>query len=136
MSTRTTSKIAFVTAMLAGALLLSAPAGADSRPADAADHPGRRGAARTAGFTVQPAANMAVLKTTPDIGLAGTAYTVSGSGLAANKDVNIVWNTANVTWIVDARARQRRLPRAPGHQVRRRRSHRRRPTRAVRSRSS
>jgi hypothetical protein len=47
---------------------------------------------------------MAVLKTTPDVGPAGTAFTVSGSGLAANKDVNIVWNTANVTWMVDARA--------------------------------
>ena len=46
---------------------------------------------------------MGVLKTTPDIGLPGTAYTVAGSGLPAGKDVSIVWGTANVTWVVDAR---------------------------------
>ena len=46
---------------------------------------------------------MGVLKTTPDIGAAGTTFTLSGSGLPAGKDVSIVWNTANVTWVVDAR---------------------------------
>jgi hypothetical protein len=50
-----------------------------------------------------PAASMGVLKTTPDIGLPGTTFTITGSGLPAGKDVSIVWGTANVTWVVDAR---------------------------------
>ena len=39
---------------------------------------------------------MGILKTTPDIGRAGTAFTLSGTNLPANKDVTIIWNTANV----------------------------------------
>jgi hypothetical protein len=46
---------------------------------------------------------MGIVTTKPDIGLAGKTFTLSGSGLAPNKDVSIVWNTANVTWVVDAR---------------------------------
>jgi len=46
---------------------------------------------------------MTVLKTKPDIGVPGTPYTLSGSGLPAGKDVSIVWNTASVTWVVDPR---------------------------------
>jgi hypothetical protein len=46
---------------------------------------------------------MSVLKTKPDIGAPGTPYTVSGSGLSAGEDVSIIWNTANVTWVVDPR---------------------------------
>jgi hypothetical protein len=49
------------------------------------------------------APNMGILKATPEIGLAGTPYTLSGTGLAPSKDVSIVWMTANVTWVVDPR---------------------------------
>ena len=40
---------------------------------------------------------------TPDTGAPGTPFTLSGSGLAAGKDVSIVWMTSNVNWILDAR---------------------------------
>ena len=46
---------------------------------------------------------MGNLSVTPNTGVAGTPYVVSGSGLAANKAVTVVWKTANVTWMVDAR---------------------------------
>ncbi|HKB94472.1 MAG TPA: hypothetical protein VKC62_09605 [Gaiellaceae bacterium] len=50
-----------------------------------------------------PAAVMTTLATTPDIAPAGTPFTLSGSGLPASQPVSIVWGTANVTWVVDAR---------------------------------
>lgn len=52
----------------------------------------------------KPAAEMKLLKATPDIALAGAAVTISGSGLPADKDVTLTWGTANVDWLVDARA--------------------------------
>jgi hypothetical protein len=50
------------------------------------------------------AATVGTLETKPEIGIAGAKYTVSGTGLPANKTVSLVWNTANVTWVVDPRA--------------------------------
>jgi hypothetical protein len=47
---------------------------------------------------------MGVLKTSPDVAVAGTKFTITGTGLPANKPVTITWGTANVTWVVDARA--------------------------------
>ena len=52
----------------------------------------------------KPAAEMKLLKTTPDIALAGAAVTIAGSGLPADKDVTLTWGTANVDWVLDARA--------------------------------
>jgi hypothetical protein len=52
----------------------------------------------------KPAAEMKLLKTTPDIALAGTPITISGTGLPAGKDVILTWGTANVDWVLDARA--------------------------------
>ena len=49
------------------------------------------------------AASMGILHATPDIGLPGTPYTLTGSGLEPNKTVSIIWKTANVSWVVDAR---------------------------------
>jgi hypothetical protein len=46
---------------------------------------------------------MSTLTAKPDDAVAGTRFTLSGSGLPANKSVSIVWGTANVTWVVDAR---------------------------------
>ena len=51
----------------------------------------------------KPAATMLTLKTTPDIAVAGTMTTISGTGLPANKQVSLTWSTANVDWLVDAR---------------------------------
>jgi len=51
----------------------------------------------------QPAASMGILTSKPDIAIAGTDFTVSGSGLPANRDVTLTWSTANVDWLVDSR---------------------------------
>jgi hypothetical protein len=51
----------------------------------------------------QPAATMGLLRATPDRGVAGTKFTLSGTGLPAGKTVSIVWQTAKVTWVLDAR---------------------------------
>ena len=105
----TVKKLTLIGAMLAGALLLSASAVLSTPTASTtvaltppaisgvAPLPGPIAAAATAAPT------MGVLKTTPDIGLPGTRFTIAGSGLPAGKDVEIVWNTAKVTWVVDAR---------------------------------
>ncbi len=50
-----------------------------------------------------PAATMQALTTKPDVAVAGTRFTISGSGLPANTSVMLTWGTANVTWVVDAR---------------------------------
>jgi hypothetical protein len=47
--------------------------------------------------------SMRLLRATPDTGAAGTPFVLSGNGLAANKDVSIVWTTSNVNWVLDAR---------------------------------
>ncbi len=109
MSTTVTKKLTLVGAVLAGALLLSAPAVLSATSASttvALAAPAIPGVAAMPGpiaAPATPAANMGVLKTAPDIGLPGSALTIAGSGLAANKDVSIVWGTAKVTWVVDAR---------------------------------
>ena len=47
---------------------------------------------------------MGMLKTTPDIGLAGTAvHRLRVRPRRRTRTSRIVWNTANVTWVVDAR---------------------------------
>jgi hypothetical protein len=103
MSTSITHRLTLAGAVLAGALLLSAPAVATPGPLPAPTIPGVAPLPGPIAAPATTAANMSILKTTPDIGKAGTTFSLSGSGLAANKDVSIVWNTANVTWVVDAR---------------------------------
>ncbi len=103
MSTSITHRLTIAGAVLAGALLLSAPAVATPGPLPAPAIPGVAPLPGPIAAPATTAANMTLLKTTPDIGKAGTTFSLSGSGLAAGKDVSIVWNTANVTWMVDAR---------------------------------
>ena len=97
------SKLAATVAALAGALLLPALASATVTPISIPSIPGVAGLPGIAAPDSVPAANMAALKTTPDVGTAGTRFTVAGAGLPANKDVTLVWGTSNVTWVVDAR---------------------------------
>jgi hypothetical protein len=97
------TKLMAIVAVLAGALLLPALATATPTPLVAPAIPGVAGLPGPLAAVAQPAANMGLLKTTPDIGVAGTKFTLSGSGLPANKDVAITWSSANVTWIVDPR---------------------------------
>jgi hypothetical protein len=88
---------------LTGAVFLTANASADVK---ALTPPAMSGVAALPGpvaAAFKPAATIGTLTTKPDIGLPGTKYTVSGKGLPANKTVSLLWNTANVTWVVDAR---------------------------------
>jgi hypothetical protein len=103
MSTRITQKLTIAGMVLAGALLLSAPAVATQMPLPTPAIPGVAPLPGPIAASSTAAPTMGILKATPDIGRAGTTFSLSGSGLAANKDVSIVWNTANVTWMVDAR---------------------------------
>jgi hypothetical protein len=94
-----------VTAAVAmtGALLLVGQAAAETK---ALTPPALKGVAALPGPLApasKAAATMGVLTTKPDIGLPGAKYTVSGKGLPANKTFSLYWNTATVTWVVDAR---------------------------------
>ena len=51
----------------------------------------------------KPAGTMVVLKTTPDVAVAGTPISIAGAGLPANKEVTLTWGTANVNWLLDPR---------------------------------
>jgi hypothetical protein len=98
-----TRRCALVGAMLAGALLLPALAAAEPWALTPPAIPGVAALPGPVAPASQPAQNMTVLKAKPDIGVPGTPYTLSGSGLPAQKTVTIVWNTAKVTWVVDPR---------------------------------
>jgi hypothetical protein len=99
----THTKLVAALVALAGALLLPALANAAPTPlvipalSGVAALPGPLAPAAT------QAANMSILTAKPDNAPAGTTFTLTGSGLPANKSVSIVWGTANVTWVVDAR---------------------------------
>lgn len=105
-----TSKRVTAVAVLAGALLLPAAApAASSVPAAVTGTPlgipALPGVALLPGPLApasRPAANMSLLAAKPDVALSGATFTLSGSGLPVNKDVSIVWGTANVTWDVQA----------------------------------
>jgi hypothetical protein len=88
---------------LAGVLLLPALARAQVKALVPPAIPGVAPLPGPLAPSAQAASTMQTLKASPDTGVAGTKFTLSGGGLPAGKDVSIVWNTANVTWIVDAR---------------------------------
>jgi hypothetical protein len=96
-------KLAIAGATLAALLLLPAVAVADPKPVPPPSIPGVPGLAGPVAPAAVPAANMGILKATPDTAPGGTKFTLSGSGLAAGKDVSIVWMTANVSYVLDAR---------------------------------
>ena len=98
----TTKKMLFLAALAAG-LLLPATALADPTALTPPAIPGIAQLPGPLAPAATPAQNMGILQATTNIGLPGTAYTLSGSGLTPNKTVSIVWMTANVTWMVDAR---------------------------------
>jgi hypothetical protein len=97
------TKLAAAVAALAGAMLLPALAAATPAPLSTPSFSGIPALPGPLAPASVPAANMGTLQTTPDTGLAGTPYSVSGVGLPPNSDVTLVWGTANVTWVVDAR---------------------------------
>lgn len=97
-----TKKLILITA-LAGALLVPATASGEPKALTPPAIPGVAALPGPVAAPAKPAANMTILKAKPDIGVPGTPYTLSASGLPAGRDVSIVWNTANVTWVVDPR---------------------------------
>ena len=97
--------VRLATTVLAAAAALVAPAAALGEPG-AVKAPAIAGVAPLPGAVVPnypAAANLKVLKTTPDSGRYGVGMTISGTGLAANKDVTLTWSTANVDWMLDPR---------------------------------
>jgi hypothetical protein len=100
---KTHTKLAVVAAALAGALFLPAYAAAAPAPLISPSLPGAIPLPGPIAPAATPAAVMTTLTSKPDVAPAGTAFTLSGSGLPANQAVSIVWGTANVTWVVDAR---------------------------------
>ena len=99
----THTKLVAALAALAGALLLPAFAVAAPVPLIIPAIPGVATLPGVVAPAATSAASMQLLTTKPDVAVAGTKFTVSGTGLPANKDVTLVWGTANVTWVVDAR---------------------------------
>ncbi|MET0939340.1 MAG: hypothetical protein ABWY51_08980, partial [Gaiellaceae bacterium] len=51
----------------------------------------------------KPAATMKTMLTKPDVARARTQVTISASGLTPNTDVTVVWMTANVRYVLDAK---------------------------------
>jgi hypothetical protein len=51
----------------------------------------------------KPAAAMKTMLTKPDVARVGTRMTISATGLAPNADVVLVWMTANVRYVLDAK---------------------------------
>jgi hypothetical protein len=97
-------KMAVAVANLAGAaLLLPGLASGTPTPLTIPVFPGVAALPGIAAPAATPAANMTSLTTKPDVAVAGTKFTLSGTGLPANADVMLTWGTANVTWVVDAR---------------------------------
>lgn len=91
---------------LAALSLLALPAVAFAEPVPLAA-PAIPGVAALPGPVVdpgKPAVEMKLLRTTPDIALSGAGITISGSNLPPDKDVTLTWGTANVDWVLDARA--------------------------------
>ncbi len=96
-------KLGLAGAVLAGALFLPALASAEPKALTPPQIPGVAALPGPIAAPSKPAQNMNILQAKPDIGAPGTRYTLSGTGLPAQKDVSIVWSTSNVTWVVDAR---------------------------------
>lgn len=62
----------------------------------------RPGATAGATPTGTPAADLKLLKVTPDNGTAGTAITITGEGLPASKDVSVSWDTVDGSYNMTA----------------------------------
>ena len=96
-------KLALVGATAVSSLLLPSLAVAAAQPVLPPVIPGAPGVPGWAAVPFKPADDLGILRATPDKGPAGSKFTLSGTGLPANKEVSIVWATTNVTWILDAR---------------------------------
>src|SRR4051794_41109970 len=97
-------KMAVTVASLAGAaMLLPGLASATPTTLVIPAIPGVAALPGIAAPNATPAANMQALTTKPDVAVAGTKFTVTGTGLPGNKQVTLTWGTSTVSWMVDAR---------------------------------
>jgi len=106
MTTSHTSASTFrraVVGTLAAFALLPATALAEPSPVTAPAIPGTPALAGPVVDAGKPATATQLLKVSPDVAKAGTAITVTGTGLAPNKDVSLVWMTANIRYVLDAK---------------------------------
>jgi hypothetical protein len=90
-------------AVLAAALVPAAALG-DGRPIPAPAIPGAPGLPGPVAPDAKAPADVSqlrLLKATPDTGFAGTAFTLSGTGLPADKDLQVVWSTANGVYVLN-----------------------------------
>jgi hypothetical protein len=96
--------LALGSAIAAGALaLLQASAVAAPVPVAAPTIPGAPTLFGPVVDAGSPSDTTVTLKTAPDVAPAGTKVTISGSGLQASKAVSLVWMTANIRYILDAK---------------------------------
>jgi hypothetical protein len=103
-----TPSASFVRKAVAGtvAALALLPATALADPGPLAAPAGLPGVAALPGPiapAAKAAATMQVVRANPDIAPVGTAFTLTSSGLPAGRDAQILWSSANVSWILDAR---------------------------------
>src|SRR4029078_8872016 len=114
-------KMAVTVASLAGATTLLLPALASGTPTPLViptlsrvagpsgpirptptPRPARQLPVPTAPGRAPPPASMGALVTKPDVAVSGTKFTITGTGLPANKSVTRTWGTQTVTWAVGA----------------------------------
>jgi hypothetical protein len=86
---------------VAGALMLSSAALAEPHPVTPPTLPGVATLAGPIAGTSSPAANLKLLSVEPASGPTGTKFVVTGQGLPVNTDVQIVWGTSNVRYILN-----------------------------------
>jgi hypothetical protein len=94
--------LAAITVAIATVLVVPATAGAEPRAIPAPAIPGAASRPGPVAPAAKPAANMKILKASPDQGFVGTKFTLEGSGLPANKAVQIHWSTADVAYMLNA----------------------------------
>lgn len=97
-------KLAFLALLAVGAtLLLSSEAFPVAAPVTAPVVPGAPGLPGPMAGAMKASDDMDVMKVVPDTAVAGTPLTLSGTGLAPNLDVKIVWMTASVRYVLDSK---------------------------------
>ena len=92
-----------VLAVVTTVLVIGSVAAADPTAVPAPSVPGAPPVPGAITDPGKPAENMTTLKTTPDVAVAGTSFTLTGKGLPAAKDVSIIWMTASVRYVLDVK---------------------------------
>ena len=98
-------RIRYLTALVgtavAGALMLSSAALGDPHPVTPPALPGVAGLPGPIAGPSSPASSLKLLGVDPASGPVGTKFTISGQGLPANREVEIVWATSIVRYVLN-----------------------------------